>query len=210
MYIHQITVPKGTIFQRKIQGQYSLHKLIYSQFENIRTAAEELNGTKQSGFVWRNIDCKSQDYQMLVYSDRPIAPTADVEVKTRIMDEHFLQHKHYKFEVMINPTEKVHDPTRKSTGKKNGTYRALIKVDDIKQWLEKRTKQWGFDFMFVQVGVVRTHHIQEHKKSLKLVTAEISGVITITDQEKFKKSVLNGIGRGRTFGCGLLQILPIQ
>lgn len=208
MYIHQLSVPKNTIFDRKIQGLYSLHKLIYSQFENIRTAEEELSGSKQSGFVWRNIDTKSQDYKLLVYSDRPISPTPDVEIKTRSMDDSFLQHKHYKFEVTVNPTKKVREVGE--TIKKNGSYRALTKEADIKAWLENRTEQWGFDFMFVQVGVVKTHHIHEHGKKLKLVTAEVSGVLTVTDPEKFKNSVINGIGRGRTFGCGLIQILPIQ
>lgn len=208
MYIHQLSIPKSTIFDRKIQGLYSLHKVVYSQFENIRTAEEELAGSKQSGFVWRNIDAKTQDYKLLVYSDRPITPTADVEVKTHSMNEEFLQHKHYKFDVTINPTKKVR--TTGTESKKNGSYKALIKEADILNWLENRKEQWGFDFMFVQVGVVKTHHINEHNKKLKLVTAEISGVLTVTNLEKFKKSVIHGIGRGRTFGCGLLQILPIQ
>ena len=46
-----------------------------------------------------------------------------------------------------------------------------------------------------------------HDVSLK--TSLIQGVLRVTDRERFKESFVKGIGRGRAFGCGLLQIVPV-
>ena len=43
-----------------------------------------------------------------------------------------------------------------------------------------------------------------------LQKARITGICHVEDRELFKKAVLGGIGRGKAFGCGLLQVVPIQ
>ena len=48
-------------------------------------------------------------------------------------------------------------------------------------------------------------------KSKHLITisrAVIQGVLKVTDKERFRQSFAAGLGRGRAFGCGLLQIVP--
>jgi CRISPR system Cascade subunit CasE len=39
--------------------------------------------------------------------------------------------------------------------------------------------------------------------------ARILGRLRVINKEKFVQSFKQGIGRGRSFGCGLLQIVPI-
>ena len=38
---------------------------------------------------------------------------------------------------------------------------------------------------------------------------DLSGHLRVTDREKFIQTFFRGFGRGRAFGCGLLQIVPI-
>jgi CRISPR system Cascade subunit CasE len=49
-------------------------------------------------------------------------------------------------------------------------------------------------------------------KSENLITlqkAHIQGYLRVTDRQAFMTAFSRGVGRGRTFGCGLLQIVPI-
>lgn len=39
--------------------------------------------------------------------------------------------------------------------------------------------------------------------------AHVQGVLQVLDLELFTKSFTHGIGRGRSYGCGLLQIVPL-
>ena len=49
----------------------------------------------------------------------------------------------------------------------------------------------------------------EEKKSRKnLVSATYEGLLTITDLEKFKIALINGIGKKKAYGCGFLTIIP--
>jgi CRISPR system Cascade subunit CasE len=54
--------------------------------------------------------------------------------------------------------------------------------------------------------------VQTYKKDCQLVThgsATLKGELYVTDSEQFKQSFRQGIGRGRAFGFGLLQIVPL-
>jgi CRISPR system Cascade subunit CasE len=52
--------------------------------------------------------------------------------------------------------------------------------------------------------------MQFNKKGnqVTLGSATLQGGLTVIDREKFKHSFCQGIGRGRAFGFGLLQIVP--
>ena len=41
-------------------------------------------------------------------------------------------------------------------------------------------------------------------------TATFVGKLSVTDRELFKKSFQQGLGRAKSFGFGLLQIVPLQ
>lgn len=46
-------------------------------------------------------------------------------------------------------------------------------------------------------------------RAITLQQATVSGYLTVTDSERFALSVASGLGRGRAFGCGLLQVVPL-
>jgi len=53
--------------------------------------------------------------------------------------------------------------------------------------------------------------VQTFKKDGQTVThgsATLKGELQVTDREQFNQSFRQGIGRGRAFGFGLLQIVP--
>lgn len=75
------------------------------------------------------------------------------------------------------------------------------------EWLKKKEELSGFS---LEEGDVAISNWVEHtfftsaRKQVKLKTLDYSGILTISDEERFRKTLTSGIGRGRGFGFGLL------
>ena len=48
-----------------------------------------------------------------------------------------------------------------------------------------------------------------NKKQMSIQKACFSGKLTVVDKNLFIKAVTTGIGRSKTYGCGLLQVVPL-
>lgn len=48
--------------------------------------------------------------------------------------------------------------------------------------------------------------VLEERIGVTLAVAEYEGVLQITDLEAFKSMLVNGLGRGKAYGCGLLTL----
>ena len=119
------------------------------------------------------------------------------------MPREFLQHEFYRFSVLINPT------------KRDSKSRKLIAVrgrEAIASWFaEKSQEQWGF---YVEPSGISINAIQvlsfegKDKRRITICRVKIEGMLQVKDALKFRSSFAHGLGRARTFGCGLLQIVP--
>ncbi len=49
-----------------------------------------------------------------------------------------------------------------------------------------------------------------HHRRVRIDTATIRGVLTIDDPEAARSTLINGIGRARAYGCGLITLVPIK
>lgn len=188
----------------KMTDTYSLHRVVYSLFDDVRSE-EEKHASISSGIQWVDKGGDTRYRQILMLSDR--APKQQVdnqhgEVVTKCLPEGFLDHDTYRFEVIVNPVR------RDNQSKK------LVPVkgrEEIEQWFMSRAKaSWGFAVSAEQLQVENVRVLQfEAKHRVTLQQAKLSGYLTVTDPEAFAHSAANGIGRGRSFGCGLLQIVPV-
>jgi len=76
----------------------------------------------------------------------------------------------------------------------------------------RQGSKWGFAVHESSL-LVADMAVDAFHKGGGLVTlgkATLTGSLHVTDREAFIASVSNGIGKGRAFGCGLLQIIPKQ
>jgi CRISPR system Cascade subunit CasE len=48
------------------------------------------------------------------------------------------------------------------------------------------------------------------KGEVTLRTATFEGILTISDLERFRRTLLSGIGRAKAYGCGLLTIVRAE
>ena len=80
------------------------------------------------------------------------------------------------------------------------------------QWLEKRSVKHGF---MLASNTVRADGYREHVssvlrgKAIRFRSVDFEGVLTVTDPKLFEQVLLNGIGKSKSFGCGLFLIKRI-
>lgn len=189
----------------KINDAYGLHKAVYGLFPDVRSA-EEKQASKPSGFLYADQGGDYKSRKILLLSDRePITQIDNQygEVQSKNISPDFLQHDTYRFKVVVNPT------------RRDSASRKLVPVkgrDAIAQWfMERAQASWGFNVVPLQLQVDSTDVLSFKDKAQRQITlaqAQVQGVLQVADRQQFIQSFSQGIGRGRAFGCGLLQIVP--
>jgi len=203
-YASVLRLSRSDVKVLKITDAYSLHKQVYSLFEDIRSDQEKAN-SQSSGILWVDKGGDFHCRQILMLSTRKPHQTPQFgEVETRNIKSNFVEYQRYGFEITLNPVKK---------NSKTGKIAAIRKHDDIALWaIERAHKSWGFEIdpSYLQVQI---NPVQQFKKNGRTVThnsAHLKGELKVIDKQLFKQSFLNGIGRGKAFGFGLLQIVPLQ
>jgi CRISPR system Cascade subunit CasE len=77
-------------------------------------------------------------------------------------------------------------------------------------WLGRAANINGFAFdkEVLHVDGYLQHRMKIAGRDISLSTADFSGVLTVTDPDVFGRALLQGIGHGKAFGCGLLLVRP--
>jgi CRISPR system Cascade subunit CasE len=187
----------------KITDAYSLHIAIYSLFDDVRSL-EDKQKSIPSGILYADKGGDFHGRKILMLSNRQPNIPEYGELSIKKIADSFLDYENYRFEVVMNPTKRE-NLSRKII--------ALRTREDITAWFIEKAPQWGFKISPQHLEVRETEVKRfEKKKGGQTVTqgqAKLIGRLTVTDKEKFVQSFQNGIGRGRAFGCGLLQIVPL-
>jgi CRISPR system Cascade subunit CasE len=86
----------------------------------------------------------------------------------------------------------------------------LRRREDVAEWFSGKAPSWGFsvadnDLIVDEVGV---WEFTKKNQPVTLGFARLRGLLHVVNRELFRRSFSRGIGRGKAFGCGLLQIVP--
>ena len=108
--------------------------------------------------------------------------------------------------------------SRASTGKR-GQVCGCVGVGQQEDWLRKRAEAHGFQVGEEDFRVVgndwhtfykqETREREKAEKRVLLREATYEGVLTVTDVDKFKELLCNGLGRGKAYGMGLLTVMRL-
>lgn len=190
----------------RITDPYSLHRVVYSLYPDVRTDAEK-SQSQASGILYADHGGDHRGRKILMLADRQPAEKVEGqygEVLCKHLPAGFLDHKHYRFKVIVNPT------------RRDSASRKLIAVrgrEAIADWFtERAASSWGFAIDRPQLQVDRIEVLQfidKHQRPVTIGQAHIQGLLHVSDQKQFKTSFTQGIGRARAYGCGLLQIVPV-
>lgn len=114
----------------------------------------------------------------------------------------------WQFRLKANPTHS--NAKDADEGASRGRLYAHVTQEQQKQWLLARQKSHGFDLKLEDFDVVHTQWLHFRKGGSQMVTvrtATFEGVLTVRDAELLRKSLAEGIGRAKAYGCGLLTIV---
>lgn len=185
-----------------VKDPYSLHKVVFGLFDDVRSESEKRKSTS-SGILYADKGGDFKSRKILILSDRKPHQTPQFgKVETKYVSTAFLTCDRYAFEVTLNPGRRC---------QQTGKIIPVIGKENIQLWFSKRAPiSWGFDIAPETLQIERST-VQSFEKSGHRIThssATLKGDLVVTDRKRFSESFLKGVGRGRAFGFGLLQIVP--
>lgn len=202
-YASVLKLSRSDVKTLKIKDAYSLHKVVYGLFDDVRDDAEKQASTA-SGIVYADKGGDFNTHQILMVSNRKPHQTPQFgEVQSKLIHANFLSHERYAFDITLNPTKR---------NKETGKVVSIRGRDDIAAWFIARALQsWGFavNSEHLQVGQMSVQVFEKDGKTITHGSATLKGQLTVIDRDCFIQSFTRGLGRGRTFGFGLLQIVPL-
>jgi CRISPR system Cascade subunit CasE len=115
----------------------------------------------------------------------------------------------WHFRLRANPTRSSFKEKEKTSGR--GKVFAHVTSEQQKQWLLSRAESCGFKLEENKFDIVQTQWFKFSKgndngREVSLHTVVFEGKLTIVELEKFKQTLLYGVGRAKAYGCGLLTI----
>lgn len=194
MYLTEILLNAAFCFKNRITDDYSLHRVVYSMFPL----------EKQAGrFLYADKGARNGLRRVLVLSAVLPEIPADVMGTTREISDRFFSAPAYRFEILLNPVK-----CSAQTGKREPV---LGQLPLLNYFTEKMTS-WGFEAMpeKLEVRTLPSACFRRDGQECRFHRVKYSGILKITDPEKFRACFNAGIGHGKAFGFGLLQLVPIQ
>lgn len=184
----------------RIKDAYGLHRVVYSLFPNVRDEADKQPGS--SGILFADKGMKKGVREVLIVSNRPPEPCGYGTIRSKEIPNTLLHYDTYTFEIYMNPVVRENA---------SGKIIPLRTHKAVAEWFEAKAPSWGFTVDPQHLQVLSSTVLQFEKKGhqVTLGQAKLSGVLQVTEQERFAHSFEQGIGRGKAFGCGLLQVIPV-
>lgn len=201
-YLTQGFLDYETAARGKIRDIYDWHQLVWDAFPG--------RDGQPRDFLTR-LDRVERDRQfcLLIVSPRlPVRPdlwpTVAETWQTREIKPAFFCRGTYRFQLRANPTKRD-NATRKRL--------ALRNPEEQAAWFHRKAGQSGFaidDDALRLVPEGREYfRIEKRGQSGFHHAVEFEGVLTVTDKTTFQTAFSQGIGPAKSFGFGLLSLVPM-
>ena len=193
-YLTKLFLDAAALRKGNIRDDYSIHRLVYSLFP-----LEQ----ERSRFLYADKGSVRGGRLLLVLSEKEPNVPEYVTSATTIISENFFRFSDYRFEIDLNPVKKE---------KESGKRRAVTGQLDLLNWFIAHSEKWGFqaDARSLEVSIKPVRQFSKDGTVCTFNHAFFRGRLHVTDQEKFRESFFAGLGHGKAFGFGLLQLLPVS
>jgi CRISPR system Cascade subunit CasE len=91
-----------------------------------------------------------------------------------------------------------------------GKRRGLIDMDDILAWLARKAQVCGFEILSVGFERVYWYESRGGKHDKALGGVQFDGILVVSDPDKLREAVRQGIGTQKAYGFGLLSLAPLE
>lgn len=113
----------------------------------------------------------------------------------------------WRFKLTANPTYSLAPEEQGGRGK----VVTPLKNEEKMQWLEKKADKHGFSLQQDSFGITASRWLsirkgtQKARVTLQEVTYE--GILTVTNADEFRKMLVNGLGRAKAYGMGMMTLV---
>ena len=115
--------------------------------------------------------------------------------------------KKYRFRTTLNPV--VAKPIE---GEKRGKTVPLLTIENQSRFLLERAEKNGFSLNIEDFVIKERKFETLKKKGMKdtpIYQVSYEGILSVIDAEQFRKTLCDGIGKKKAYGCGLLTVIPV-
>ena len=225
MFLSKLTInATSREFRRDYADVHEMHRTVMAAFPEVSNgrparqshgALWRLDGTHR-GFVLYVQSHVEPDWAVL--ADGYLAEPAHVRSLQPVLDA-ITPGRKLAFRLVANPTHSVHPnglPGQRGRGKRV----AHRTPDKQVEWLARQGEQRGFVIPLAANGqadvapspcpTVRGQKRDQDRGGIVVEPVRYDGHLIITDPDAFTTAILNGIGRAKAYGCGLLSLAPMR
>ncbi|MDM8006663.1 MAG: type I-E CRISPR-associated protein Cas6/Cse3/CasE [Phycisphaerae bacterium] len=136
--------------------------------------------------------------------------------ETRPFEPGFAAGRRLRFRLKANPTKKKDTLTKEDRlNKLPGRHgrRVPVPTDHLCKWLDRRAESGGFrlkDQPAIEVGYVYLNANPSAGGGQRLRSVLYDGVLEVADADRFRETLICGIGPAKAFGFGLLSVAPVR
>lgn len=113
--------------------------------------------------------------------------------------DYLLEGATYKFDLKVNATKKI-----------KGKRVPLVGATQLTEWLLNREESWGVDIQDLnQVSSLPRETFRGGGNRITVAGTTVQGALVIKDVEKFTEVFKNGVGKSKSFGYGMFQLIKI-
>lgn len=169
---------------------------------------QEIAQGKRLRHLWRIDQIGTKQYLLLFSPDQPDLQKLEKygitgSVKTISYDkllDSIEGHQLLRFKLTVNCVRR--------DGKTHKVYPIVGNTGQMK-WIKERSTKNGF--MLKNCSIIRNRSVKlKHgKHTTYLYQATFEGVLEVNDLNIFKHALVNGIGREKAYGMGLLTVMPV-
>lgn len=169
---------------------------------------------KRTRNLWRLDKLNGKTYLLLLSRQKPdfsnfikqfgdfssVCETKEYEILLNRIEEQSI----WRFRLAANPTKCL----KNENGR--GKRVALVTSELQTEWLVKQAEKHGFKIAEEKMQIMDSTWLMFHKRGERMVRAlavTYEGILKVTDVEKFKTALVEGIGREKAYGMGLLTIM---
>ena len=208
---------------------YGSHRLLWELFPDDSQARRDFLFRQEFEHEQVSVYQSRQKGRPIFYmvSKRRPAQTDLLQVEVKEYHPVIQEGEHFYFELRANPViskyddssnrSKKHDVlmnAKKAAKEKGNTLSQinLAKEAAAKLWLLKKSKINGFALEERTVETGRYHLHRFFKKGSSAVSfssIDFQGMLHVTNTDLFRKVLFEGLGRSKSFGCGMMMIRRI-
>lgn len=199
MYLSKISLNlSAPSVRQSLRDCGDMHRNIQKLFSTSREDAcvlYRVYSDKTGNFVYVQSEQVPVETEETCHNGMRIIASRDVSA----LESSFVVGRQFGFNLLTMPCKKVSDGVSK-----NSKRRILRMPDERMQWLTKKGRDKGFVVLAVEETEGDVLYSRKKSNEMYLHTIRFTGLLQISDAEKFGQAWRQGIGPEKAYGLGML------